>query len=369
MKNAEHITWAMKKCSAEHVSIAAFAIAFDYYDRQTAELNYRTLINNPELSQARRRRLLANLTTFNVNRANGFWAKRATIAQADVFAMKAAAVSMEVGLHQSKVICQKYLPPHGADTPDEDEAQHGTETEAESVEEDENGEEEAEAEAEEEEDGDEDENEDEVEDEDEDGNENEDEGTYFSYQEMSNLQANIAQAQHPECTWKSGDECIACQFQHYQKECLQALQDRLLKKSEIADVMAILGVFAPFLPSERMRECFGLSVLRDLAQSPELPEPNIDDSAVIRAVRLRINLKREEASETLRPLERTARMLFENLLETLPEQPDRSIAEFTFTANCVAPVLNGILNTAGETERLIRTEIRRLKARSPRHHS
>ncbi|KAF9921591.1 hypothetical protein FBU30_008357 [Linnemannia zychae] len=48
-------------------------------------------------------------------------------------------------------------------------------------------------------------------------------------------------------------------------------------------------------------------------------------------------MKREETSETLRPLKRTTRILFENLLEALPEHPDRSIAEFTFTANCVAP--------------------------------
>ncbi|KAG9063084.1 hypothetical protein KI688_004684 [Linnemannia hyalina] len=63
---------------------------------------------------------------------DGFWAKRATIAQAGVLAMKAATVSMEVGHHQSEAIYQGYLPPQGVVEPDEDE----DEDEAEDVDED-----------------------------------------------------------------------------------------------------------------------------------------------------------------------------------------------------------------------------------------
>ncbi|KAF8928751.1 hypothetical protein BGZ47_001452, partial [Haplosporangium gracile] len=123
VENPDHFKWAIGKGSTEHVSISAFALKFHYHDRQTAEHDYRALIDNPELSKACRRRLIAKLTTFNANRANGFWAKRATVAQADVLAMKAAAVSMEVGHHQSKVIYKEYLPPQGDVESNEDEAE------------------------------------------------------------------------------------------------------------------------------------------------------------------------------------------------------------------------------------------------------
>ncbi|KAG9063087.1 hypothetical protein KI688_004687 [Linnemannia hyalina] len=111
----------------EHVSMAGFATKFEYHDRETAERDYRALIKIPNLSQKRRQRLFANMTTFNANRADGFWAKRATIAQAGVLAMKAAAVSMEVGHHQSKAIYQEYLPPQGVVEPNDDDAEDGDE--------------------------------------------------------------------------------------------------------------------------------------------------------------------------------------------------------------------------------------------------
>ncbi|KAG0333972.1 hypothetical protein BG004_000608 [Podila humilis] len=66
-------------------------------------------------------------------RASAFWAKRATFAQADVLANEAAAVNMEVGHHKTKVIFQKYLPPLGAETPDEDETEADTDEENEEL--------------------------------------------------------------------------------------------------------------------------------------------------------------------------------------------------------------------------------------------
>ncbi|KAF9125486.1 hypothetical protein BGX30_000444 [Mortierella sp. GBA39] len=199
-----------------------FATKFVCHDRQTAENDYRALTDNIKLTHARRQRLFANLAAFNANRADGFWAKRAVIAQADVLAMRVAAVSMEVGHLQSKVIYQKYLPPQGVVESDEDEAEDGTEGEAE----DEAGTE------------DEDEYEDKTDAEDEDrSSADEAEEDFFNDEEISSLLTNIAKAQHPICTWKSEDTCIACLFQQYQRECVQALQDNRLRKADIADVI------------------------------------------------------------------------------------------------------------------------------------
>ncbi|KAG0223297.1 hypothetical protein BGW42_005990, partial [Actinomortierella wolfii] len=92
----------------------------------------------------------------------------------------------------------EYLPPHGVETPDEDEAGTDDGDEARTSEGDDNGEQDdIEAEVDEEEEG---KDNDEVEDEDEAEVENDDEEIYLSDREMSNLQTNIAQAQHPECT-------------------------------------------------------------------------------------------------------------------------------------------------------------------------
>ncbi|KAF9918255.1 hypothetical protein FBU30_000287, partial [Linnemannia zychae] len=145
----------------------------------------------------------------------------------------------------------------------------------------------------------------------------------FSDQEVLRLLANISKAQHPACTWKFGDTCIACLFQQYQRACVQALQDNELRKADIADVMAIIGIFAPFLPTDRMRRTFEPRILGQLIRSPDLPDPSIDDAAIVKAVRR---------------------------FESLPDEMDRSVSEVTFTVNYVAPVLNSILRIKGKTD-------------------
>ncbi|KAF9578187.1 hypothetical protein BGW38_006150, partial [Lunasporangiospora selenospora] len=90
-------------------------------------------------------------------------------------------------------------------------------------------------------------------------------------------------------------------------------------------------------------------VLSQLVTSPALPDPDIDDAAVLKAVRLRINNRREDASQALWGISRKMRLMFENLLEFLPEKVDKSISEVTFTVNYVAPVLNSILKIDGKT--------------------
>ncbi|KAF9158072.1 hypothetical protein BGX21_003732 [Mortierella sp. AD011] len=105
--NQEYIQWADANGDREHVSISSFAKKFRYFDRDTAEEDFLALIQNPRISVARHERLLKNFRTFNANRAGGFWAKRASISNADIIAMKAADDSMEVGYQQAKIINQQ----------------------------------------------------------------------------------------------------------------------------------------------------------------------------------------------------------------------------------------------------------------------
>lgn len=63
-----------------------------------------------------------------------------------------------------------------------------------------------------------------------------------------------------------------------------------------------------------------------------------------------MNNRREEASEAIREAERTIHLMFDNLLESLPDEADRSISKVNFTVNYVAPVLNSILKLNGKTE-------------------
>ncbi|KAF9089639.1 hypothetical protein BGX27_002432, partial [Mortierella sp. AM989] len=101
-ENPDHIAWATKKFTFEHVSIVSFAIEFKFYHRLTAEKQYEALISNPKISLARRQRLSATFESFNANRAPGFWTKRRTLMKADVISMRAAADAMEVGHRRSK---------------------------------------------------------------------------------------------------------------------------------------------------------------------------------------------------------------------------------------------------------------------------
>ncbi|KAG0011367.1 hypothetical protein BGZ80_000746, partial [Entomortierella chlamydospora] len=106
---------------------------------------------------------------------------------------------------------------------------------------------------------------------------------------------------------------------------------------------AIIGVFAPFLATSRMRAVFKQKILEELVKPTALPELEIDDAA------LRINNRFEDSCETLRSLDRKMRLTFENMLELLPEKADKTISEATFTVNYVAPLLNNTLKVDGNT--------------------
>ncbi|KAG0238186.1 hypothetical protein BGX31_003359 [Mortierella sp. GBA43] len=160
--------------------------------------------------------------------------------------------------------------------------------------------------------------------------------------EIEELRRNLNRTSHPQCEWKVKGDCVACRFQVYQHECINALDGKSLKRSEIADVMALIGVFAPFIPTPRMRSVFG-RMLDDLLTPTKFPEPDIDDLAVMKAVRQRLNGERDLASEAIRPLDRKKRLMFETLMENLPIKSDKTIAEQTFVTDYVSPVIRGTL--------------------------
>ncbi|KAI1290661.1 hypothetical protein EDD11_009087 [Mortierella claussenii] len=147
--------------------------------------------------------------------------------------------------------------------------------------------------------------------------------------EIIELHANLDRSSHVTC-------------EDYQRECINALNQKMLKRSDVADVMALIGVFAPFIPTPRMTSVFG-RILDSLLTSVKFPAPNIDDLAIMKAVRLRLNGERDEACETIRSLDRKKRIMFETLMEKLPMKNDKTISEATFVTNYVSPLLHGTL--------------------------
>ncbi|KAI7815826.1 hypothetical protein BC939DRAFT_508893 [Gamsiella multidivaricata] len=109
------------------------------------------------------------------------------------------------------------------------------------------------------------------------------------------------------------------------------------------ELWAIIGIFAPFLPTERMIATIGRTMLEELIVPMILPDLVLDDTAILTAVRLWINYRQEEASEALRELDRQTRNMIETLFERLPMKQDRSISESTFVVNYVSPVLHETL--------------------------
>ncbi|KAI8596404.1 hypothetical protein EDD21DRAFT_4623 [Dissophora ornata] len=130
--------------------------------------------------------------------------------------------------------------------------------------------------------------------------------------ELEELRANLAEVTHNECDWEVQEKCVVCLFKIYQGDCIDALESGELRKMEIADAMALIGVFAPHIPAPRMLRVFG-SALDDVVAPVRLPMPDINDSAIMAAVRHCINGDPDDASEALRPLDRKLRIMIESL--------------------------------------------------------
>lgn len=112
---------------------------------------------------------------------------------------------------------------------------------------------------------------------------------------------------------KDDEVCFACLFQQYQRDCAQALHDNKLCNADIADACkfpsisltafrvfrqlrliptswipnrAIIGVIEPFFQTQRTRAIFSRKVLSQLVLSSTLPDPDVDDAAVLKTVRV-----------------------------------------------------------------------------------
>ncbi|KAG0041805.1 hypothetical protein BGZ83_001278 [Gryganskiella cystojenkinii] len=78
--------------------------------------------------------------------------------------------------------------------------------------------------------------------------------------------------------------------------------------------MAIIGVFAPALPTKRMLEFFSQQQLKNaLGPKPELPDIDIDDASIMKAVRLYLKGGGDEAEIPLMAGNKKLRIMLESL--------------------------------------------------------
>ncbi|KAF9999690.1 hypothetical protein BGZ79_006709 [Entomortierella chlamydospora] len=161
-------------------------------------------------------------------------------------------------------------------------------------------------------------------------------------QEREVLLQSVEKASHVQCDWIVEDICIACRFQDYQRICIEALVQREISKTEIADVMAVIGVFAPSMPTERMNRVFSNRLLKMITTpTEELPGSDFDNNIITKAV------QQEEAYELLYSIgkkDRKIRVMLEALMEYLPRKPNFTISESTFVVKHVAPIVQAIVD-------------------------
>lgn len=100
------------------------------------------------------------------------------------------------------------------------------------------------------------------------------------------LLSHIESISH-ECEPQGDEDCLACLFRSYQRLCVAALHKNELRITDVADVVALLGVFAPFKATARMKSVFQEKILDDLTKSDEeWPDVGFDESLVTSAVRV-----------------------------------------------------------------------------------
>jgi hypothetical protein len=88
--------------------------------------------------------------------------------------------------------------------------------------------------------------------------------------EREELLRSVDESNLPLCDWKVDDASVVCLFADYRRVCINALVARDIKKTDIGDLMAIIGVFAPTLPTKRMHEFFSQRQIKNaLGPKPE----------------------------------------------------------------------------------------------------
>ncbi|KAF9537511.1 hypothetical protein EC957_008063 [Mortierella hygrophila] len=168
--------------------------------------------------------------------------------------------------------------------------------------------------------------------------------------EREELLRSVDESGHPLCDWKIDDTCAACLFADYRRTCIKALTASEIKRTDIADIMAIIGVFAPTMPTIRMHEFFLARQLKVISEpGPELPDVNVDDEKIMKAVRLYLKNKGDEAEVPSVGGNKKIRLMLETLLEYLPLKTDNAVSESTFTVKYVAPIVQAYIDGDGVT--------------------
>ncbi|KAG0376888.1 hypothetical protein BGX24_007059 [Mortierella sp. AD032] len=172
----------------------------------------------------------------------------------------------------------------------------------------------------------------------------EDQSAIVDNQERDDLLASVIHSRHSTCEWIVEEKCMSCLFQEYQKLAIEALFAKEIKKVDVADAIATFGVFAPYAPTDRMLSVFGESRLESAAPIVKLQVEEEYDLCVLKAIRLRMNDQRDEAFEALENIKnRKIRVMFATLIEHLPLDKGCRVAEETFVATYIAPILLGML--------------------------
>ncbi|KAF9180070.1 hypothetical protein BGZ51_006457 [Haplosporangium sp. Z 767] len=195
--------------------------------------------------------------------------------------------------------------------------------------------------------------------------------------ERKALLSVVEKASHRVCEWIVDGTCVACRFQEFQRACIESLVNNEIKKTEVADAMAIIGVFAPSMSTRRMGKAFSKKLLCALAKSTvELPKVAFDDSAMMKAVQLYIKGDKDNAADVLYSLPKkdpgvpAAKDLctFEsNPIRNLNSngnahkssatpKPIDSISESTFVTKYIAPIIQAFVDNDITTSDFPNTE-------------
>ncbi|KAK5801651.1 hypothetical protein F5H01DRAFT_372188 [Linnemannia elongata] len=112
--------------------------------------------------------------------------------------------------------------------------------------------------------------------------------------EIAELRANLDRRSH--ATLESQQRLCGVSISGLPTRMHQRTQPENAQRGDVADVMALIGVFAPFIPTPRMTSVFG-RMLDHLLTSVKFPAPLIDDLAIMKAVR--VHRKKRIMFETL----------------------------------------------------------------------
>ncbi|KAF9573381.1 hypothetical protein BGW38_008440, partial [Lunasporangiospora selenospora] len=177
-----------------------------------------------------------------------------------------------------------------------------------------------------------------------------DESEELLERERKELLRSVDESDHPSCDWEIDGNCAACRFMDYRRTCINALTIHKIKKTDIADIMAIIGVFAPQMPTCRMQEFFSLEQLKVISgPGPELPDVNVDDEKVMKAVRLYLKKRGDEAEVPSVGGNKKTRIMLETLLEYLPLKTNNRVSESTFTVKYVGPIVQAYVDSSDIT--------------------